>query len=57
MKMSANGGHFLLDCFVTLAMTKELKNLSLRASVSDAWQSSELVLRVAHKHCSLRFAL
>ena len=44
---------YLLDCFTPFAMTKELETLSLRASVSDAWQSSELVLRVAHKHCSL----
>ena len=33
---------YLLDCFVIsfLAMTKELESLSLRASASDAWQSS-----------------
>ncbi len=41
MNVSADGGQlYLLDCFVSLAMTVVLESLSLRASVSDAWQSS-----------------
>ncbi|GEM_PF-2219399 len=48
----------LLDCFVTLAMTKELESLSLRASASDAWQSSLFyVVRSAQNLLSARCSL
>ncbi|HBP26523.1 MAG TPA: hypothetical protein DD611_00835 [Alphaproteobacteria bacterium] len=50
MKMCANGALlYLLDCFVTLAMTDILEFLSLRASVATRGNPVYFMLRAAHK--------
>ena len=40
---------YLLDCFVTLAMTVVLESLSLRASAATRGNPVYFMLRVAHK--------